>query len=689
MFNRKIVQSPHSYTICALNGLVLRMALIGVFSGLFLTDVGFAEERNISQLGDVVVTATRQEKSIADLPGSVSVVTRAEIERSGAVNVPELISEKVGITGNPTTGDGSTIQLSLRGVNPSRSNKILVMVNGVPMNNAWTGIVFWRDLPSPNQIERIEIVKGPVSAIYGSFGLGGCVNIITRRAPAEPETNVETSYGSNNTTIFSVATGRNIKEKFSYQLGASFHKSDGYRDRSAIEDYGLSTKLEWMLSNRSHLELDFGYSKVDNEIAGSLSKEEFEKDPEQAESQFGRREMGRIYSNLTFRRDIGADDNLKTTLYYQSLLNYDYVFTGSDKMCSYDTYTAGGEIQYTLNHTLWGRKNSIVFGPTIRHDNAESKTFPTSNGERSGAATADSLSKPLFWALYAQDEFTISESLSLTLGIRYDEVKYDQEDRIEPDSSGTISMNAFSPMLALSYRLLEKTTLFGNMGKGFAPPTTSRLYGTNGNPDLKPETAINYEVGIRTSSLSWLDLTHTFYLMEVQDEIISAQVDDETMYINAGETRHQGMETELNIRLPAGVTPFANYTYQNVEYIDYRVYSRGEYEVYDGNKVPNVPEQIYTAGIKYQHPVGLNFRLSARYEDEKYTHSDNAHFKVPSFTIWNAKLGYEGKIKDIGYSAYLAGENLFDKNYYYKGSSSGDVYPAAPQTFTFGLSFTL
>jgi outer membrane receptor protein involved in Fe transport len=189
-------------------------------------------------------------------------------------------------------------------------------------------------------------------------------------------------------------------------------------------------------------------------------------------------------------------------------------------------------------------------------------------------------------------------------------------------------------------------------------------------------------VGIRTSSLDWLDLTATIYQMDVQDEIVREEDRNE----NAGETRHKGFEAELDIRLPKGFTPFLSYTYQDVEYTDYSVYNSRtrQYTVYDGKRVPHISDRIAIAGIKYQHPGGLNFRLSARYDSDKYTDSEN-QYVIPSYTVWDTRLGYEGAIKGVGYSAYLSVKNLFDKNYYYKGTND-DVYPAAPRTFLAGVS---
>lgn len=644
----------------------------------YTADARDSEDKTI-RLDEVVVTATLKEKKLKDLPPSIGVVSRFDIEQSDAKNVTELISEIPGVSVNGTSSDGSTLSISLRGVNPSRTNKILVLVNGTPINNAWTGTVYWYDLPSPNQIERIEVIKGPASAIYGGWGIGGCVSIITRRGSVEPETELETEFGSYGATKYSAETSGTAREKLTYQLGANYEKKDGYRDRTASDKTSLSTKLGWLATDRSSLDFDFGYSNTDNEIAGKLTREQYEEDPKQAESQYGRREMDRFFYNLTYRQDIGNNDKLRVTSYYTTL-DYDYIWTSRDSGVQYDTYTMGGEVQYTLNHTILGKKNSLIFGPTIRYDEAKAKTFNTINGVMTGDPTAQTLSKPMFWAVYIQDECNITDRFTLTTGLRYDTAEYDHENLIDTDESGTTTMDAVSPMLGLSYRLLKNTKLFATIGKGFAPPSTSKLYGSSGNPDLEPETAYNYEVGIRSSTLHCLDLSMTLYVMDVKDEIISStDAFGDSIYINAGETRHQGIEAEISVNLPLGLTPFCNYTFQDVTYTDY--------EEYDDNRVPNVSEQILIAGIKYYHPVGLRYRLSARYDSDKYTDSAN-QYRIPGYTVWDTRLAYENSMKGIAYSAYVSAKNLFDKEYYYKGSKE-NVYPAEPRTFMTGLSLRL
>lgn len=647
------------------------------------------------KLDELVITATRKEEKIRNLPGSVAVISRDEIEQSDAKEVPELLKSIPGVTFGDSYGNGTQFSFGLRGVNPGRCNKVLVMVNGVPMNSGSTGTVFWRDLPPLEQIEKIEVVKGPVSTLYGGFGIGGAVNIITKRGPITPKTKVKTTFGSKSESRTSVETGGNLEGKFSYQVGYSHGQGDGFREHSEFEADKVSTKLGLSVTERADVELDVSYVKNEHQVPGKITLEDFEEDPTQAESLLGMSDLERVLASLVYRHDVWEDDNLRVSCYYHTY-ELDYKFPSySTGHYFYDVDTLGGEFQYTLNHSLFGRNNTLIFGPTVRFDSAETQAYTvTSDGETTDTLKADNVADPMFWAMYIQDEYHVTDRLIMTLGIRYDEAQFENEDHLNPDNDVETDMDAWSPKFGLAYKLFDHTTLFANVGKGFAPPTVSKLYGTSGNPDLDPETATNYEVSMRTMPVSWFDLTTTIYQMDVEDEIIGAeQPDGSSKNVNAGETRHRGVEAELNLYLPWGISPFLNATFQEVVFTDHKVYSSstGVTTVYDGNKLPDTPDFRMTAGINYRHPLGISWRISAFYEGDKYADEAN-EYEDPSYTVWDTRLEYNGSFKRMSYSVYGSVKNLFDKTYYADGTvtrGTYKVYPSPPRTFLVGASLSI
>lgn len=659
------------------------------FSFLSFSAAAEEAEDDIFSLDELVVTATRREEKVKNLPGSVAVVGAKTIESSNVKEIPELLESIPGVTFRDSYGNGTQFSFGLRGVNPGRCNKVLVMVNGVPMNSGHTGTVFWRDLPSPEQIEKVEVVKGPVSALYGGYGIGGAVNIITKRGAKAPETSAKIEFGSNSEMRISAETGGNVNEKFNYQLGVTHQEGDGFRDRSAFDTDKVSAKFGYLMTDRSEVELDAGYVDNFHEVPGNITLEQFEEDPQQAESQIGRNDLQRVFVNLVYRQDLRTDDNIRVSLYHHTY-EMDYMFNSyrtGDYI--YDVDTTGGEVQYTLNHTLFGHKSTLIFGPSLRVDSADVQAYAaTADGERTDTLKSDGLAEPMFWAVYVQDELALSDALKLTLGLRYDEAQFDNENRLDTEASDQVTMDAISPKLGLSYRLLEHTTLFANVGKGFAPPSTSKLYGSSGNPDLDPETAVNYELSIRSEPAAWVDLTATVYQMDVTDEIISVEMDGEAKNVNAGETRHKGIEAELNFHLPGGFSPFVNATLQEVKFEKYTVYSSrsGATSVYDGNKLPHVPDFHMTAGFQYRHTAGFTYKLTATYEGEKYSDEAN-EFRVPSYTIWDTRLEFKKTYQAIEYSVFASIRNLFDKTYY-AGASGDEVYPSSPRTWLFGVTLS-
>ncbi|MGD9162903.1 MAG: TonB-dependent receptor, partial [Desulfobacteraceae bacterium] len=406
-------------------------------------------------------------------------------------------------------------------------------------------------------------------------------------------------------------------------------------------------------------------------------------------SQIGDSDLERVFMNLVYRSDIGEDDNLRISVYHHTY-DLDYVFTSGTGNYIYAVDTTGGEFQYTLKNKIMGRQNTLIFGPSIRTDSADTQAYETDEqGGKTDEIKSDTLAEPVFWAFYIQDELKLTESLSMTLGLRYDRAEFENLDRLDPEDSGEAEMDAVSPKFGLAYKLFPHTTLFANVGKGFAPPSISNLYtSANSNPDLDPETAMNYELSMRTAPVDWLDLTTTIYQMDVTDEIISVEVDGDAKKINAGETRHKGLETELNLHFPMGFTSFVNLTLQDVKFEDHKVYSSrsGTTTVYDGNKLPHAPDKQLTAGLRYRHPIGLICSLTVRYEDEKYTDEANRYL-IPDYTVWSTRLEYKNKYKDIKYSFRLSVNNLFDKNYYSSGTGSS-VYPSAPRTYLLGATVT-
>ena len=647
--------------------LICLLGLIFANGGLALAEEK-EKEIGVIKLEEIVVTATRTERKIKDIPAGVTVITREEIEESNAKSALEILKKVPGIYIYDTTGTGLHGHVGFRGFSPYGSERVLVMVDGVPWNSGSDGFVSWTKIPPLDDIEKIEIVRGPSSALYGGFAMCGAINIITRKGPAKPETKVSVSYGSDDEGKYRVETGGTV-ERLNYNIGATYWKGNGWRDHSEFEKKSFLAKIGVDPDESSNLTYTLDFQRTDEQYPGKLTLEQYREDPRQSVAANRYSESGDIKSvrnSLNYTRHIAAYHHVKGMIF---ITNYDYDYPGQKYHYISDINGLGSEVQYNFTRPLFSKKNSLLIGLTGREDNIDYQSFST------GTLTTDHETKARFWGAFLQDEFSLFEPLTITLGGRFDQAGYDYTDRRDPTKSKDSSFDEFSPKFGIVYSPIEEVSFFGNIGKAFMPPSAYRMFtSAKRNPDLTPETAVNYELGIKSAPFENLSLEICGFWMDVEDEIVKGSDDK---YHNTGETRHKGIEAGLDLRLFDGFTAFANYTYQEVKFEDYKDGST----VYDGNYVPYAPGNLFSGGIRYQHPVGITYNLDAIFTDKRYADNKNTK-EIAAHTVWDTRLDFE---RDW-YSAYIAINNLFDEDYYQHMNSSGYVYPSPGRTFMGGIS---
>lgn len=645
-----------------------------VFAGVFsffmsfqncsAESAGNAESGEIN-LGQVIVTATKTERTVKDVSSTVTVITKEQIAASNAKAVIDILKQVPGVYAYDQYGAGVEGHIAMRGFAPYGSQRVLIMVDGVPLNSGNDGYVQQSRLPALETIERIEVVKGPSSALYGPFAMGGVVNVITKKGVEKTFAETDIGFGRFNEMKYRVSTGGS-SENLNFTFNAGYRSGDGYRDNTGFIKRDVQGKLSFDVDETSGLVLDFDAQSSDVKYAGSLSEAQYESDPEQAKSpSSGDLESHRI--SLTYNKDINEYNRIKGQVF---TTRYDY---------DYHTYKAdidgwGGELQYTLSHPLAGMENSFVFGTSVKLDEIDYSYY-------SGTTLrTDDNTKPMFWGLYVQDELTPLDPLTFTFGGRFDRAEYDYT--VFYDYMGaanrTRSFEEFSPKFGVLYRLTEDVSLYGNIGKAFMPPSAYNMFTSKyRNPDLSPETAWNYEIGVKTLLFDRLSLELAGYLMDVEDEIYLGSDD---IYHNTGETRHKGIESEVNLYLLKGFSLFSNFTFQKAEFTDYSVGST----CYNGNRLPHSPKTMITYGLKYEHPAGITYSLGGNYRSEAYANDANT-YKIPARTIWDTRIDYEHEFKHAKIGLYAGIMNMFDKKYYDYRSSSGGIYPAYPRNYIIGL----
>ncbi|MBU4303448.1 MAG: TonB-dependent receptor [Candidatus Omnitrophica bacterium] len=611
-------------------------------------------------LGQIVVTATKTERAIGDIPASVTVIGRETIDEYSNKRLEDVLATAPGVDqqGNYTYGRGRS-DVYMRGINDV--GKMLMMVDGVPINNSWHGEVEWNQIPLEN-IERIEIVRGSASSLYGSQAMGGVINIITREPEKGHKIRFKQDYGSLSTWMsFLSMEGRT--EKIGYYLSGKYNASDGYISHVPQQSYDIKSnynldnidgKLFYFFDEESSLKM--GFSHLDRK--------------------FGR---GREYSNvdrsidkghLIYHGDLGRFDWLASFYLHNETQKVEFdtapTYSYLNLVEKFHLPFYGGMLQSAISLSDW---NTLTLGFEYKHSKIDKEDeYQTSSrrGETKG--------KQRYLSLYVQDEMSFfDERFKVVIGGRqdwwenFDGSCYDTD---PPGATPAININyddkswsSFNPKLGLLYHFTERTALRSSVSRGFRAPSLPRLYTIMtrglrtiyGNPDLNPETLISYEVGVDHSFTDGLEGKLTFYQSDGDDFIGTRTTAPNRLdFDNINKVRMRGIETELKYKITEKWSSFFNYTYNK---------STVEKDVTDptieGNFLGYIPQHKLNLGIVYDNPRLFTLSSLLKYVGSKYTDLKNTE-KLDGYWTFDVKIS-----RDIGKNVKLAFgcENILDKKY--------------------------
>ncbi|MDP2829394.1 MAG: TonB-dependent receptor [Sulfuricellaceae bacterium] len=426
---------------------------------LALPHGAYAEAIHPNQLDEIVVTASRSPQAIKDVIPDISVITQEDIRLAGQSSLAEILQGQPGVEMASNGGPGSSASVYLRGAN---SGHTLVLVDGMRLGSATLGATALENIP-PEQIERIEILRGPASHLYGSDAIGGVINIITRHGTGKPGVNVSAGIGSFNTANLSGGFGGEIgRTRFSLQAG--YRETDGIsaysannpgfvgqnQDKDGYRNRSLTARLEQTLAAGHVLGIDGFVSQGQNHYDGYTSSVDYYHD--QTLSTFSIYGRNRVTEN------------------WNSLLR---LGSGADHSSDYST----AKDVFNTNQTQFLWQNDIKTGPgdaTLGVERLEQKV----DGSTAYAVTSRTIQS--FYAGYRMQ----SGGHMLQANLRNDD-----NSQFGSHATGYLGYN---------YRFAPQWQLGASGGTAFKAPTFNDLYYPgSGNPDLKAESSRNLEASLR------------------------------------------------------------------------------------------------------------------------------------------------------------------------------------------------
>jgi iron complex outermembrane receptor protein len=544
-----------------------------------------------------------------------------------------------------------------------------IFLDGVPLNEtdgyADTNIII------PEEIERVEIIKGPSSALYGNYASAGVVHFVTIKQG--DFTHVGARYGSFNTQegVFTMAR-RDAKLDQVY-AGQIYH-TDGYQDNSNWNKQNAAGRWTYRFTDRLDATVGFRFFNSTWDAPGYITQSVYDSRPSSAVSDVNGGKKKRVDGRVDLRYRLTDESKLMFyswgysqdfTRWYQNWIsssqtpgrNY-----GNERL--FQRQVAGAGASYNFKGKLWERETSLILGLDFMRedDNRERWNLVVGNGRNRGSKYEDYNLILNTTSLYGELDFAVFKPLRLILGARLDSFSGDLDDKMPAASYDLSGPNVFSPKAGLIYTVKPDWEVFANYGRGFALPRDKTLFQDN---NLNPAIRTQYELGTRAKPTKWLDFMVTLWRLDTTDDI-QAKLDDPTQQENAGETRRQGVEAAFNVYPLANWYFHADYAYIDSEYLKY---SSGGVS-YDGKTLSSVPDHIVNLEVGYAPSLGLGGRLRYRYVSDRYIDSANT-FTLDGHQVVNAQVSYTFSPK---YRLELDVINLFDEKYAnYAGYTNGEM----------------
>ena len=637
----------------------------------------------------ILVTATRTERIVDDVPVSVTIVSAQDLEEAPAIGIDNLLRTIAGFN-LPLQSSQNAFpalnRLSMRGLGEFRT---LVLLDGVPINDPYRGNVQWNKVPKES-LSRIEVIRGASANLFGNYALGGTINLITRPVSGS-DIRLDASAGSYGTFRFNLGLDQMITESVGIGVNATRQDSDGYV-RTPFEERGSIDIPSWSELTSIAARADSAHpdggrlfvrtSYFDNEI--SLGTPLTGTHSEFLDTAVGGTVLPGANHSVVFSAfyQDGSLDSLGSR--FASDRNSEIPTSDSDL----DTRDLGANAQWSTDVC----KTLPFFSVGLdmrRIDADEVSNRLNPNGSVRLADLAGGTQT--FTGVFSQLSWRPAESVEVLAGARLD--SWTNSDGYRTGDLGEVirysdrSSSELSPRIAVRWEVSDRVAIRTAVYQGFKAPTLRDLYRSAAfgrqvlqpNPELEAETLIGGEMGIDVSA-GWVRTQLNVFRNEVDDLISDIPVQFEPLLIferhNIGKTRSDGAELMADLR-PAGHWHLTmSYTFT-----DAKVMSHPADPALEGNRIPDIPRHAAGITARYRFDSGSTIVLRGRSESTRFFDAEN-ELTLDGTTLFDVSASYP--IHDR-VDIFLIGENLFDREYIVDRGSQNRI--GDPQQFFAGIRF--
>ena len=685
----------------------------------------FAEEITV-----VATSLAGSPEALHRIPGSVQVLDRHTLEASRVFNVSEALRKVPGLTVRDEEGFALRPNVGIRGLNPTRSSKVLLLEDGVPVTYAPYGDNSSYYHPPVERFDTIEVMKGAAQVAYGPVTVGGVVNYLTPAPPLRPSASLLLAGGSREYRNGHLTLGDTFG-RTGLLLDYMKKQGDGARANTHSDLDDVTLKATTNVADRHTLTFKANYYGEDSNVTYSgLRLDEWTADPRQNPFHNDFFYGDRVGASARHAWAVGRAAILTTQVYgshfrrhwwRQSSNSAQRPNDASDALCggmaNLDR-TCGNEGRLR-SYTHWGveprlRVGLRAFGHAVETDvgvraHFEDQDRRQENGDtpraRSGRLVEDNERRNQAYSAFAQARLLLGR-LTVTPGLRVENVHYERTNRLgAAPLTGRTDLTQWVPGLGVSLLPAADTTVFAGVHRGFAPPRTEDVVSNaGGTVELDPELSWNYEVGVRSLPRPGVRFEATAFRMDYENQIIAASLAGGlgAALTNGGETRHEGLE--LAARLDAGTlsgsrhNPYASVAWTWLPVARFEGVRLSNVPGFaavsvSGNRLTYAPRHTLAATVGYAHPSGFEALLEAVHVGDQFgddlntvvSSPDGQRGLLPSHTVWNAALNYA--IPRLRSTLFVAVKNALDRTFLVDRARG--MVPGSPRLIHAGLRLTL
>jgi outer membrane receptor protein involved in Fe transport len=659
------------------------LIIFSIFFSPFLLAGENAYAQRTEELEMIVITATRHLRNIRDVSSAVSVVTREDFENMPATTILDTLKNSTGVSvvdERGSYGSSSSNAVVIRGMGGDGPARVMIMVDGMPANSPGSGIFEWNSL-NMDSVERIEILRGPSSALYGSTAMGGVVNIITRdpRATSGFNTSLKLRYGRYNSQDVSLYHTGSFG-KLGYALTAGLmatHGFNAYPRRSPSPSYRFTRavgKEEVVKNYTAGVKLRYSFDSS-TDLSFSADANDYSRTGRYQGGEFDKRDYALyLHKHLSMMVALHKDFRVldSRAALRVDLIDNDYD-SGSSTTLRF-TNRAPNKLwswNFDLTNTMTLGRHTLTFG-TSAYWGSQSRRYlyfanPLILRQRGG--------EQMNFAVFLQDEIAFWDNkLIIIPGLRYDYWRtngYDYNSQVNVFEDYSWMKNTYlSPKLGLRYDPFDGFFILrANYGEGFRVGTLDDRFGSFpgtgalyiGNNDLDPEVSRTVDLGIELNPTDKWNFSLTAYHTIAKNYIDNVPIDPTGYdpYINVyqkqniGRVKITGLEGSVNFYPTNYLTFFLNGN------ITRAVVADGENE---GNHIDHTPENKLIFGFNLNKPETINIRMSANWTGKIWQNlEENRRLVEGQVWLFDVRISKKLSFDSFDVEPFLEANNLTTK----------------------------